>query len=195
MQRFIASFAATLVLAICAPARAEIRAVLVAVSEYTAPIPSLEGPPNDAAALRTVLEAQGAKDIVTLRDGQATRANIRGALEAIGKRSKPGDWVIFFYAGHGAQAKARDATEADGMDEFLALGGFQVSTPDPNQFILDNDLRADESLLTGESVPVRKVVWNGSAQLGRAGGGRNRMAATDARPRTGQAARAGVRVP
>jgi Ca2+-transporting ATPase len=33
-----------------------------------------------------------------------------------------------------------------------------------------NDLRADESLLTGESVPVRKVVWNGSAQLGRAGG-------------------------
>ncbi|WP_397402368.1 caspase family protein [Phenylobacterium sp.] len=141
MHRSIASFAATLVLAICAPAQAEIRAVLVAVSEYTAPIPSLEGPPNDAVALKAVLEAQGAKDIVTLRDGQATRANIRGALEAVGKRSKPGDWVIFFYAGHGAQAKARDATEADGMDEFLALGGFQVSKPDPNQFVLDNDLR------------------------------------------------------
>ena len=33
-----------------------------------------------------------------------------------------------------------------------------------------NDLRADESLLTGESVPVRKIVWDGKSQLGRVGG-------------------------
>ncbi len=33
-----------------------------------------------------------------------------------------------------------------------------------------NDLRADESLLTGESVPVRKCVWDGAMQIGRAGG-------------------------
>lgn len=141
MRKMFAGLAAVLLTGFSQPAHAEIRALLVAVSEYVEPIPSLEGPPNDAAALRKVLEAQGAKDIVSLRDGQATRANIRGALEALGKRSKPGDWVIFFYAGHGAQAKARDATEADGMDEFMALGGFKVSKPDPNQFILDNDLR------------------------------------------------------
>ena len=123
-----------------APANAEIRAVLVSVSAYIDPIPSLEGPPNDAAALRRVLVAQGAKDIVMVQDAQATRTGIRSALQSVGKRSKPGDWVIFFYAGHGAQAKTRDVTETDGLDEFLALGGFRVSKPDPEEFILDNEL-------------------------------------------------------
>ncbi len=137
----LAVLAAGSVMATAPPAHAEIRALLVAVSQYTDPIPSLEGPPNDAAALRGVLEAQGAKDITSLQDGQVTRASVRGALQAIGKRSKPGDWVIFFYAGHGAQAKARDASEADGKDEFMALGGFRVGKPDTEQFILDNDLR------------------------------------------------------
>lgn len=141
MRKLLAGLIAALLAALSSPAHAEIRALLVAVSQYVEPIPSLEGPPNDAAALKTLLEAQGAKDIISLRDAQATRANVRAALEALGKRSKPGDWVIFFYAGHGAQAKARDATEVDGMDEFMALGGFQVSRPDPNHFILDNDLR------------------------------------------------------
>jgi hypothetical protein len=143
MRRFLAGLPAAwaAALLIASPAQAEIRALIVAVSQYVAPISSLEGPPNDAAALKALLEGQGAKDIVSLRDGAATRSNIRGALQALGQRARPGDWVIFFYAGHGAQAKARDATEADGMDEFLALGGFQVAKPDTEQFILDNDLR------------------------------------------------------
>ena len=141
MGKLIAGVAVAASVAFGGPAAAEIRAVLVAVSAYTAPIPSLEGPPNDAAALKSLLEAQGARDIVVLQDAKADRAGIRAALEAVGKRSRPGDWVIFFYAGHGAQAKARDAAEADGMDEFMALGGFRVAKPDPNQFVLDNDLR------------------------------------------------------
>ena len=136
MGKLIAGVAVAASVAFGGPAAAEIRAVLVAVSAYTAPIPSLEGPPNDAAALKSLLEAQGARDIVVLQDAKADRAGIRAALEAVGKRSRPGDWVIFFYAGHGAQAKARDAAEADGMDEFMALGGFRVAKPDPNQFVL-----------------------------------------------------------
>ena len=141
MRTWIAVAATAVSVLFGAAAHAEIRAVLVAVSAYTAPIPSLEGPPNDAAALKKLLEAQGAKDIVVLQDSKADRAGIRSALEAVGKRSRPGDWVIFFYAGHGAQAKTRDPTEVDGMDEFMALGGFSVARPDPNQFVLDDDLR------------------------------------------------------
>lgn len=140
MRRLLASLAAMGLAAFAQPASAEIRALIVTVSQYTAPIPSLEGPPNDAAALKAVLTEQGAKDIVSINDAQATRASIRAALEALGKRSKPGDWVVFYYAGHGSQAKSRDPGEEDGMDEFLPLSGFKVSKPDVNQFILDNDL-------------------------------------------------------
>lgn len=140
MRRGLAGLVAAGVAALATPASAEIRALIVTVSQYTAPIPSLEGPPNDAAALKAVLAEQGATDIVSISDEQATRASIRGALEALGKRARPGDWVVFYYAGHGSQAKSADPTEEDGMDEFLPLGGFKVSKPDPNQFILDNDL-------------------------------------------------------
>src|SRR5690349_3471012 len=141
MRSVVAALAALAVAFAATPAAAEIRALIVAISKYTDPIPSLEGPPNDAAALKTLLQEQGATDVTSLADAEATRANIRASLEALGKRSKPGDWVIFFYAGHGAQAKTRDPTETDGMDEFMALGGFRVSKPDPNQYILDDNLR------------------------------------------------------
>lgn len=141
MRRWFASLVAGVVAAFAPPASAEIRALIVTVSQYAAPIPSLEGPPNDAAALKAVLVAQGAKDIVSLNDAQATRATIRSQLQALGQRARPGDWVIFYYAGHGSQAKSHDPSEEDGMDEFLPLSGFKVAKPDPNQFILDNDLR------------------------------------------------------
>jgi len=140
MRRWLAGLAVAALAGLAAPAQAEIRALVVAISQYAAPIPSLEGPPNDAAALTTLLQGEGAKDVISLRDGQATRTNIRAALEALGKRSKPGDWVIFFYAGHGAQARSADPSETDGMDEFLVLGGFRSAKPDADQFVLDDDL-------------------------------------------------------
>ncbi len=140
MRKLLAGLAMAAAATVAQPASAEIRALIVAVSQYTAPIPSLDGPPNDAAALKRVLVAQGATDIVSLNDAQATRASIRAQLEALGKRAKAGDWVIFYYAGHGSQAKSRDPGEADGLDEFLPLSGFKVSQPDPSQFILDDDL-------------------------------------------------------
>lgn len=140
MRRALAGLAAAALTAAAVPAHAEIRALIVAVSKYQEPIPTLEGTPNDAAALKTLLVEQGAKDIVSLTDGQATRTTIRGALQDLGKRAKPGDWVIFYYAGHGAQAKSTDPTETDGLDEFLPLAKFSVAKPDPEQFVLDNDL-------------------------------------------------------
>ncbi|WP_165844062.1 caspase family protein [Phenylobacterium kunshanense] len=142
MRRMMAGLAAATALSLAAqPAQAEIRALIVAVSKYTDPIPSLDGPPNDAGALKAVLEQQGSRDIVTLNDAAATRGSIRAALEALGQRAKPGDWVIFYYAGHGAQAKSRDPAEEDGLDEFMALSGFRVTRPDTEQYILDDDLR------------------------------------------------------
>src|SRR5688572_1973206 len=123
-------------------AQAEVRALIVAAGAYKSNrIQSLAGPPNDAAAMKALLTAQGATDIVTLADGEATRTAIRTALRGLGARAKPGDWIVFFYAGHGAQSKARDASEADGLDEFLMLPGFDPDRPDAEGFVIDNELR------------------------------------------------------
>jgi len=53
-------------------------------------------------------------------------------------------------------------------DILLVTEGDRV--PADAVLIAANDLLADESLLTGEPVPVRKVTWNGAQQIGRPGG-------------------------
>ena len=122
---------------------AEIRALLVGVSRYSSPqIPTLDGPHNDVPAMRELLLAEGAKDITILQNDAVTRSSLRKALKDLAGRAKPGDWVVFYYAGHGSQAAARDASEVDGLDEFLPLSGFDPARPDPEQFVVDNELRA-----------------------------------------------------
>ncbi len=124
-------------------AAAEVRGLIMAVGEYESPrIAALEGPANDARAIERILRSEGANDVVVLENRNVTRSSVRAALRALSERSAPGDWVVFYYAGHGAQAKANDANESDGLDEFLVLSGFDPDQPDPEHYILDNDIRA-----------------------------------------------------
>ena len=124
-------------------AAAEVRGLILAVGEYVSPrISALEGPGNDARAIERILRSEGANDVVMLENRDVTRTSVRAALRAMSERAAPGDWVVFYYAGHGAQAKANDADESDGLDEFLVLSGFEPDQPDPEHYILDNDIRA-----------------------------------------------------
>ncbi len=125
-------------------ANAETRALLVAEAKYgSSLIPSLKGPLNDVPAMEALLRAQGAKDITVLQDADATRTSVETAIHALGLRAKPGDWIVIYYSGHGAQAQAAvKGEESDNLDEFLVLSGFDINKPDPEQYIVDNDLRA-----------------------------------------------------
>ena len=82
MRVLLAVLLALTTLGLARPAAAEIRALIVAVSEYQDPIPSLEGPPNDAAALKTLLGAQGATDVTVIADRQAERDKYADANRA-----------------------------------------------------------------------------------------------------------------
>lgn len=128
-------------LALPTTANAEVRALLVGVSEFASPvIPDLEGPANDLVAMETLARAQGASDITVLRDGNVTRTTVETALHALGLRSKPGDWVLMYYSGHGAQAEAKVKGTRDGdFDQFLPLAGFDPDNQDPERFIVDKD--------------------------------------------------------
>lgn len=118
--------------------------MLVGVGEYTSTlIPRLKGPANDLLAMESLLKTEGATDIVVLRDAGATRTTIETAIHDLGKRSKSGDWIVIYFSGHGAQAKAAvTGDEDDDLDEFLVLSGFDPAKPDPENYIVDNDFYA-----------------------------------------------------
>lgn len=142
------------------PAHSETRALLLGVSRYgSASIHDLVGPANDLTAMETLVGSMGAKDVVALRDARLSRSTAESALQAMGSRSKPGDWILLYYSGHGAQARARVATSQDGaFDQFVPLAGFDPKHQDPERFIVDKDFYAWIKRYVPTSVRVLMVV-------------------------------------
>lgn len=123
---------------------AETRAILIGVSRYqSAAIPDLMGPANDLNAMEGLARSMQANDIVALRDGAVSRSSVETAIHDMGLRAQPGDWVLFYFSGHGAQALAQNPSDEDGeFDQFVPLPGFDPETQDPETFIIDKDFYA-----------------------------------------------------
>jgi hypothetical protein len=83
---------------------------------------NLEGCNRDARATADVLREVGQlSDLRVYTNEQATRETIESAVTRwLPAVSRPGDTLIFFYAGHGMQIPADNPYEADGKDEVLA---------------------------------------------------------------------------
>ncbi|ESZ88757.1 MAG: hypothetical protein Q27BB25_02645 [Blastomonas sp. CACIA14H2] len=137
---------AALVLALLpeSAAQAETRAILIGVSRYqSAAIPDLMGPANDLSAMESLARSMQASDVVSLRDGAVSRSSVETALHDMGMRAQPGDWLLFYFSGHGAQALAQNPSETDGeFDQFVPLPGFDPGAQDPETFIIDKDFYA-----------------------------------------------------
>lgn len=117
-----------------AVASAKTLALLVGVSSFQAPtITKLEGPPNDVAAMHSVLiERLGAKeaDIRQLTDQQATKKAVLAELVALAQRSQPGDRVVVYFSTHGTSAydsSMRDALALPYSTGALALYDTELS--------------------------------------------------------------------
>ncbi|MEJ7927069.1 caspase family protein [Sphingobium sp. AN641] len=122
-------------------AHAETRALLVGVWQFqSSQIMDLRGPENDLQAMETVIRGQGASDVTVLRNDAVSRTTVETALHALGLRSKPGDWIMLYYSGHGAQAEAAVKGTRDGdLDQFLPLARFDPDVQDAERFIVDKD--------------------------------------------------------
>ncbi len=128
------------------------RALLVGVSDYDQlpPERDLLGPANDIALMREVLIERGfaPSDILVLADGVAgasapTREQILDAWRSLESTSSDGDFLFFYYAGHGSQQPAAGDDEIDGLDEIILpqdVGAWDGSIGSVKNAITDNEI-------------------------------------------------------
>jgi hypothetical protein len=139
-----------------APGGGTIRALVVGVDVYSR-LPAsvqLQGARADAEDIAEALSRDGVKPVV-LFDTDVTRANIVGRMDSLVAESKPGDFVLFAYAGHGMQTPeyARwQGIDPDGVNEQIALSGFSFSGEGVDEIIVNPEIRAWLSRLDAKGV-------------------------------------------
>jgi hypothetical protein len=139
-----------------APGGGTIRALVVGVDVYSR-LPAsvqLQGARADAEDIAEALSRDGVKPVV-LFDADVTRANIVARMDSLVAESKPGDFVLFAYAGHGMQTPeyARwQGIDPDGVNEQIALSGFSFSGEGVDEIIVNPEIRAWLSRLDAKGV-------------------------------------------
>ena len=83
-------------------AQAETRAVVVGINDYIN-VPKLKGAVADAEDIAAALKKSGVKDVVLLRDAEASRKSVLEAIEQLIAKSRKDDLAIITLAGHGAR--------------------------------------------------------------------------------------------
>jgi hypothetical protein len=115
----------------------------------------LPGAANDARRVRDVLVARWGfpeENIRLLLDTEATRAAIQeGLSDWLPGVARPGDLVLFYFAGHGSQTWDLDGDEADGLDETIA-------PHDALPHSTENDIVDDELGAWLRAIPTRNIV-------------------------------------
>ena len=111
-------------------------ALCVGIDTYEAPY-QLGGSVNDARSWQAALEKRGFQ-VRSLHDASATREAILAALGDIVGAARPGDVVVFQFAGHGTQVDDIDGDEGDDrLDEAFCPVDFTAG-----RFLIDDDVRA-----------------------------------------------------
>ncbi|WP_447972031.1 caspase family protein [Nitrospira sp. Kam-Ns4a] len=94
----------------------------------------LDGAVNDARAMREILIQRNGfppENILLLENEAATRERILGAFQShLIEPAKPGDRLVFFYAGHGSRIRNSRSGEADGRDETIVPADFKTGVMD-----------------------------------------------------------------
>jgi WD40 repeat protein len=135
--------------------------VIVGIDVY-ANLDDIQGAVADARDIHSALLEAGvpAANLALITDSAATRPAILDALAQMRSRARPGDTVLFTYAGHGLQLdEATAGTETDGKDEAIALTGYLGATED---VIRDNDVRQLFSGMTDvQVIMLADTEWAG----------------------------------
>lgn len=99
------AIAAAACLSASLPAHAENHALIMWIGQYADPRANLPGIDLDAKAARRIAETMGVPpaNVTELKNEQLALRSMGQALSALVDRIKPGDKVLIYYSGHGAQ--------------------------------------------------------------------------------------------
>ena len=145
-----------------APGGGTIRALVIGVDAYPnlAASAQLHGAQADAEDIAGALRRGGIEPIVILNT-DVTRAKIVAQMDALVAESKPGDFVLFAYAGHGMQVPEYSrwqGIDRDGVNEQIALSGFSFSGAGAGEIIVNLEMRAWLSRLDAKQVDTLVVM-------------------------------------
>ncbi len=170
LARFIVTLAAATIAQVAAayadtlqaPGGGTIRALVIGVDAYPnlAPSAQLHGARADAEDIARALRRGGVEPTVLL-DADVTRAKIVAQMDALVAQSKPGDFVLFAYAGHGMQVPEYSrwqGIDRDGVNEQIALSGFSFSGAGAGEIIVNLEMRAWLSRLDAKQVDTLVVM-------------------------------------
>ena len=107
------------------------RAVCVGINDYPGIFNDLKGCVNDAKDWSALLQGFGF-NVSMILDSQATRANVKAALQGLIDSTNAGDVAVLTYSGHGTQVTDRSGDESDPYDEAICMYDGNV---------IDDDLR------------------------------------------------------
>ncbi|MFZ1727983.1 MAG: caspase family protein [Albidovulum sp.] len=158
-------------------AAAQRQALLIGVADYDeqSGVPDLEGPVNDVLLLRDTLRRIWGNDVpiqllattspqkAGQSVGQPTRAGILGALNGIAAGAGPGDAVLIYLSGHGAQIPVgpgqMGSNEEDGLNEIFLPSDVALH-PDGDGMIITNHILDDEFGMAIEAIMAKgATVW------------------------------------
>jgi len=99
-------------------------ALLIGINRYPnfAPRGQLSGCVNDVEVMRQVLVNSfnfSENHVAVLKDEQASREGILGAMRELVQRVEQDDVVVFHFSGHGSQMTDVEGDEPDGLDETI----------------------------------------------------------------------------
>jgi len=124
------------------------KALLIGIN-YTGTSNQLQGCINDTNSIKDLIVKKGFSNINILTDlttKKATKLNILEEFKNLLQNSQKGDFLLFFYSGHGSNIIDKNGDEKDGRDEMIIPCDFNGIVDDELKNVINTYLKPDVTL-------------------------------------------------